>query len=72
MRERHENIDNVLMFVKEKRKVKPNSNFMEQMRVWEETDYEIWEDAVTKLPKVPYWDYLKKRAKRLKTKGFYG
>lgn len=41
MRQRRAPLDEVLKEVRGKRRVRPNGNFMEQLRVWEETGYEI-------------------------------
>ncbi|KAI5860988.1 protein-tyrosine phosphatase-like protein [Durotheca rogersii] len=72
MRKRRESLADVTQFVKEKRNIKPNANFMEQLKVWEETGYEIWEDKQKKIPKTPYREYLERRAERLKAKGLTG
>ncbi|KAK4038224.1 hypothetical protein C8A01DRAFT_37807 [Parachaetomium inaequale] len=64
--------DEVLRHVKEKRKVRPNPNFMEQLRVWGEVGYQIWEDEECTVPKGPYRLYLEGRAVRLKEKGLTG
>ena len=41
MRQRRAPLDEVLKEVRGKRRVRPNGSFMEQLRVWEETGYEI-------------------------------
>ena len=64
--------DDALAVVKKSRKVKPNPNFMEQLEVWAETNYEIWADPDMKTPKKPYADFLDRRAERLKEKGLTG
>ncbi len=61
-----------LTFVEEKRKVRPNSNFKDQLHVWEQVEYEIWEDQERKIPKVPYAAFLKKRTERLVGLGLTG
>jgi hypothetical protein len=72
MRKHGAKLDNVLATVRAKRKVKPNLNFMAQLKVWEEVGYEIWEDGEKKIPKVQYQAYLEKRAADLKAKGRTG
>jgi hypothetical protein len=72
MRKHSAKLDDVLATVRAKRKVKPNLNFMAQLKVWEEIGYEIWEDGEKKIPKVQYQAYLEKRAADLKAKGRTG
>ncbi|KAL1868855.1 hypothetical protein VTK73DRAFT_3471 [Phialemonium thermophilum] len=72
MRKRRRSVDEVLQFVKEKRKIKPNANFMDQLRVWEQTRYQIWEDDERTVPKPAYQAYLNRRAVRLTERGLTG
>jgi dual specificity phosphatase 12 len=72
MRSYRQPLDAVLASVKAIRRVRPNSNFMEQLAVWAEVEYEIWEDEVKTVPKPPYAAYLVKRAERLAAKGLTG
>ena len=65
-------VDEALDFVKEKRRIKPNKNFREQLEVWEAVRYEIWEDTEGKVPKAEYAAYLEIRAERLKEAGLTG
>lgn len=58
--------------VAEKRRIKPNENFKEQLQVWEAVGCEIWGDSEGKIPKAEYAAYLGKRAKRLQECGFTG
>jgi dual specificity phosphatase 12 len=44
MRKTGKPLEDVLQDVKGKRKIKPNPNFMEQLRVWDEVGYQVWED----------------------------
>lgn len=39
MRRRKEGLDKVVQDVRGKRRMKPNANFMEQLRVWENVEY---------------------------------
>jgi hypothetical protein len=72
MRKRGETLDVVLADVKSKRKVKPNDNFLEQLKVWEEVEYEAWLDKERSIPKESYRAYLERRASRLKELGLTG
>ncbi|KAM3477487.1 hypothetical protein MY5147_002668 [Beauveria neobassiana] len=64
--------DEALAEVKAKRKVKPNSNFMDQLRVWGAVGFQIWQDDDETVPKGEYQAYLDERAVRLKAKGLTG
>lgn len=68
MRRRRQPLDVVLSDVKEKRRIRPNPNFMEQLKVWEEVRYELWEDEEKTRPKAPYAAFLERRAARLRLK----
>jgi dual specificity phosphatase 12 len=72
MRKHHATLSDALTMVQKKRKVKPNPNFMDQLQVWEQVEYQIWEDAEKKVPKLPYATYLEKRAEVLKSLGLTG
>ncbi|KAH8880483.1 phosphatases II [Thozetella sp. PMI_491] len=72
MRKNREELEVVLARIKEKRKVKPNANFMEQLKIWGDVEYNIWEDAEQKIPKEAYRAYLERRAAALKAKGLTG
>lgn len=61
-----------LAFVAEKRRIKPNENFKEQLQVWESVGYEICADSEGRIPKAEYAAYLTKRAKRLQERGLTG
>ncbi|KAK4239402.1 protein-tyrosine phosphatase-like protein [Achaetomium macrosporum] len=71
-RKYHQPLDAVLASVRKIRKIKPNPNFMDQLAVWAEVDYEFWEDAAKTIPKPPYAAYLARRAEALKAKGLTG
>ena len=66
------NVNDALAFVAEKRRIKPNENFKEQLQVWEAVGYEIWADSKGRIPKAEYAAYLAKRAKRLQERGLTG
>ncbi|KAI9678000.1 MAG: hypothetical protein M1817_005944 [Caeruleum heppii] len=73
MRKQRRGRDEVLADVRAKRaRVKPNSNFMDQLDIWEKTGYQIWEDEHRKIPKEPYRHYLERRAAILKELGLTG
>ncbi len=72
MRARHWGLDEAMAFVGEKRRIRPNQNFREQLGVWEATGYEIWEDAAGTVPKSAYATFLESRAERLEERGLTG
>ncbi|KAH8736927.1 protein-tyrosine phosphatase-like protein [Ilyonectria robusta] len=72
MRKRREGLDSVYPEVRQRRKVKPRDNFIDQLRVWEAVRYEVWEDAAKTTPKEQYRGYLARRAVRLRAKGLTG
>ncbi|WEW60631.1 dual specificity protein phosphatase [Emydomyces testavorans] len=69
MRKYRRSRDDILAEVKTKRRIRPNSNFMDQLEVWEQVEYQVWEDEAKTIPKAPYQAYLARRAVRLKKKG---
>ena len=72
MRKHQKPMEDVLPAVKEKRKIRPNPNFVEQLRVWGAVGYQIWADDERTVPKEPYRVYLEGRSERLKAKGLTG
>lgn len=72
MKKTGRSLEGVLAEVKQKRKIKPNLNFMEQLKVWGEVGYNLWTDEERTVPKEPYRVYLEGRAARLKVKGLTG
>jgi len=73
MRKQHKDYESVLAEVRIKRKrVKPNDNFMRQLKVWGEVEYQIWEDEAKEIPKTVYKVFLDRRAADLKAKGLTG
>jgi protein-tyrosine phosphatase len=72
MRTRHESLDVILEFVRTKRKVKPSETFLDQLRVWQEVEYEIWQDPTKWIPKPAYEAFLARRSEKLKAKGLTG
>ena len=52
--------------------MKPNDNFMRQLKVWGEVEYQIWEDEAKEIPKTAYKVFLDRRAADLKAKGLTG
>jgi dual specificity phosphatase 12 len=59
-----------LAFVKEKRNIRPNENFKEQLKVWGASGGNVW--TAPGVPKPEYAAYLAKRKKRLQEKGLTG
>ncbi|KAI0867502.1 protein-tyrosine phosphatase-like protein [Hypoxylon argillaceum] len=72
MRKYRKSLGSALESVARSRKVKPNPNFMDQLAVWAEVEYELWEDAAKTDPKPRYAAYLAKRAAILKAAGLTG
>ncbi|KAE8354286.1 protein-tyrosine phosphatase-like protein [Aspergillus coremiiformis] len=58
MRTRHMALHDALEMVRQMRRVKPSAAFMDQLAVWEKVEYEIWEDAGERIPKLAYKEYL--------------
>ncbi len=61
MRRDERSLEEVLADVKLKRIVRPNDNFMAQLKVWEETEYQVWLDKGRTVLKEPYAKILKDR-----------
>ncbi|KAI9807360.1 MAG: hypothetical protein M1833_000103 [Piccolia ochrophora] len=73
MRKQRRSRDEVLAEVRSKRsQVKPSANFMRQLEVWGQVDYQLWEDEAKQGPKEPYKAFLERRAIELKNKGLTG
>ncbi|EGD87880.2 hypothetical protein H113_04388 [Trichophyton rubrum MR1459] len=72
MRKYGKSRDAVLAEVKGKRKIRPNPGFMDQLEVWEQVQYQPWEDKEKTIPKAPYKAYLERRAVLLREKGLTG
>jgi dual specificity phosphatase 12 len=45
---------------------------MNQLEVWEQVEYEPWEDEDKMIPKAPYKAFLEARAAQLKLEGLTG
>ncbi|KAJ5611825.1 dual specificity phosphatase [Penicillium herquei] len=50
--------NDAIKFVKSKQKVKPNRGFLRQLEVWDQVEYEIWEDEEKTVPKAAYKAFL--------------
>lgn len=61
MRKRRQGLKEVLEQVKEKRRIEPSKNFMEQLKIWERVAYQLWEDEEGKQPKEPYRKFLSRK-----------
>ncbi|PGH28075.1 hypothetical protein AJ80_00331 [Polytolypa hystricis UAMH7299] len=72
MRKHRKPRDEVLALVSSKRKIRPNPNFLDQLQVWGEVEYQIWEDEEETILKQAYKEYLARRAEWLKEKGLTG
>ncbi|KAI9745859.1 MAG: hypothetical protein M1818_000540 [Claussenomyces sp. TS43310] len=66
MRKHRAKLEDVLAAAREKRRVRPNPNFMDQLRVWEQLGYNIWEDAEKTIAKGPYLAFMDRRADLLR------
>lgn len=73
MRKQQRSRDEVLAEVHTQRKrTKPSANFMEQLEIWEQVNYQIWEDEAKTIPKKEYAAYRERRAVLVKEKGLTG
>ncbi|OOF95803.1 hypothetical protein ASPCADRAFT_506631 [Aspergillus carbonarius ITEM 5010] len=78
-------MEDAVEFVQAKQRIKPNKNFLRQLRVWEEVGYCVWEDEDKdkdgdgdggsgkkrkRVPKEAYRNFLKQREDRLWEMGF--
>lgn len=70
MRTHKLSLDDAYTFVREKRRIKPNENFMEQLTVWDAVGYEIYSKEGD--PKPEYAAFLSKRTERLQAAGLTG
>ena len=61
MRRRRQSLGKVLAYVKSKRRVQPNANFLAQLRSWGEMKYEVWQDKTTKVPKEAYANMIRRK-----------
>lgn len=61
MRRNRRGLDEVLAGVKLKRKVRPSPNFLTQLDLWDQLEYEVWEDEENKVPKAPYAKLLEEK-----------
>lgn len=64
--------EGVQAFVQTKQRVKPSANLTRQLQVWEQVEYQVWEDEERTVPKAPYQAFLDDRAALLKKKGLTG
>lgn len=56
----------------EKRRLRPNLNFIMQLEVWQDTGYEIYEDVETKTPKLQYKESFEKTGETIEGTGIDG
>jgi hypothetical protein len=65
MRKHGKKLDEVLGEVEKRRRVNPSGNFINQLRAWQDVEYQIWEDEKERIPKRPYEAYLEGREDRM-------
>ena len=65
MRRDRRSLEDVLIDVKLKRNVRPNASFLDQLKVWEEVEYNVWRDEERRVPKKQYAKILKERNLRI-------
>ncbi|KAK1753731.1 DSPc-domain-containing protein [Echria macrotheca] len=64
MRKQRRGFEAVYADVKVKRReIEPSENFVQQLRIWEEVGYEVWEDKGRTKPKRAYQAFLDKTAR---------
>jgi len=61
MRKSQQSLDEVLKSVKDKRRIKPSGNFLEQLQIWEEVGYRVWEDDERTKPKERYREFIERQ-----------
>lgn len=61
-------IADVMEFVQSKQKIKPCSNFLRQLQVWEEVGFQVWENEDRTALKAPYKAFLEDRVALLQKK----
>lgn len=71
MRKHRQKLQTVLKHVKEKRRIEPSENFIDQLQIWEEVGYDVWEDTARTSPKQLYRDFLERKAARAAAKARY-
>ncbi|KAI9826689.1 MAG: hypothetical protein M1819_007323 [Sarea resinae] len=73
MRKNSSSLKETMSLVRSRRKeVKPSSNFLRQLQVWEKVGYRVWEDEDGKIPKAEYQLFLDERTVELRIKGLTG
>ncbi|KAI9166554.1 phosphatases II [Paramyrothecium foliicola] len=69
MRKHRQSADRAIAAIERVRRVRPSPNFLAQLYVWDEVQYDCWEEANRAIPKLPYLKYMKKRAETLQAEG---
>lgn len=72
MRKYKAKLEDVLAFVQSKQRVKPSANFIRQLQIWEQVEYQVWENKERTVPKVLYQVFLDDRAVLLRKRGLTG
>ena len=68
MRKNGQSLDTVMKHVRDKRSIAPSTNFLDQLRIWEEVGCEVWEDAERTRPKMAYREWIERQEKKAKYK----
>jgi protein-tyrosine phosphatase len=58
MRKWGQKFEDTFAIVRAARKVNPNYNFRDQLRIWEQVGYNVWENRASRTPKAPYQAFL--------------
>ncbi|KAH8903846.1 phosphatases II, partial [Coniochaeta sp. PMI_546] len=61
MRRNRQTLDSVLKQVKDKRRIEPSGNFLDQLQIWEDVGYEVWEGVEKTKPKEAYQNFLERQ-----------
>jgi Dual specificity phosphatase, catalytic domain len=69
MRKHGHGFDDTFAVVRSQRKINPNANFREQLRIWEQLRYAVWENREAGIPKAAYQVFLNARAAEMEAKG---
>jgi dual specificity phosphatase 12 len=72
MRKRGQTFEDAFASVQAERKVNPNANFREQLRIWQQVGYKIWENREAAIPKPAYQVFINDRAAEMEARGVTG
>ncbi|KAJ9150981.1 Phosphatases II [Coniochaeta hoffmannii] len=68
MRKHGEGLDAVLKRVKDKRRIAPSGNFIDQLEIWEKVGYDVWEDPERTRPKEAYREFMERQSAKAEYK----